>query len=123
MHDFFRDSTIYPLQGFYDALEKGNLCGSPITGCRFVLEDGAYHAVDSSELAFRICAIAAFRENYLRMRPVILEPVMVVEIVAPVEFQSTSAIFITCHNPLMRIAGCFRQRDWGDHIEAWDDRG
>jgi elongation factor G len=76
-------------QGFYEALQKGNLCGNRVVGCRFVLKDGSYHVVDSSELAFRLCTMAAFRENYEAMRPVILEPIMTVEVVAPSEFQST----------------------------------
>ena len=75
-------------KGFHDALQKGLLCGAPITGCRFVLKDGAAHVVDSSELAFRICTVAGIRENYMATRPVILEPIMTVEVVAPVEFQS-----------------------------------
>ena len=70
------------------------LCGSPVTGCRFVLQDGSYHAVDSSELAFRICTLAAFREYYLKTRPVILEPIMTVEVVAPSEFQSMFLIVV-----------------------------
>lgn len=70
-----------------EALEKGALSGHPISGCRFVLQDGAYHAVDSSELAFRLAAIGAFKEAYAKAKPVILEPIMSVEIVAPVEFQ------------------------------------
>ncbi|KZS88498.1 elongation factor G, mitochondrial [Sistotremastrum niveocremeum HHB9708] len=75
-------------KGFLEALQKGSLSGNQVTGCRFVLEDGAYHAVDSSELAFRMAAIGAFREAYMKARPVILEPIMTVEVVAPVEFQS-----------------------------------
>jgi len=53
-----------------------------------VLQDGAFHAVDSSELAFRLAAIGAFREVYNKTKPVILEPIMNVEVVAPLEFQS-----------------------------------
>lgn len=75
-------------KGFYESLQKGSLCGATITGIRFVLKDGAFHAVDSSEFAFRICTISALRENYANSRPVILEPIMTVEVVAPVEFQS-----------------------------------
>ncbi|KAF8151587.1 elongation factor G, mitochondrial [Crassisporium funariophilum] len=75
-------------KGFYEALEKGSLSGNVITGCRLVLKDGAFHAVDSSELAFRLATIGAFREIYRAAKPVILEPIMNVEVVAPVEFQS-----------------------------------
>lgn len=76
------------LQGFREALEKGNLTGNKVGGVRMVLTDGAYHMVDSSELAFRICAINAFREAYANTRPVVLEPIMTVEVTAPTEFQS-----------------------------------
>jgi elongation factor G len=75
-------------KGFYEALEKGTLSGNTISGVRMVLQDGAFHAVDSSELAFRLAAIGAFREAFLKTKPVILEPIMTVEVVAPVEFQS-----------------------------------
>jgi elongation factor G len=75
-------------KGFFEALEKGTLSGNPITGVRMVLRDGAFHAVDSSELAFRLATIGAFREAFLKTKPVILEPIMTVEVVAPVEFQS-----------------------------------
>ena len=57
-----------------------------------ILKDGAFHAVDSSELAFRLATIGAFREVYRAARPVILEPIMTVEVVAPVEFQSMNFI-------------------------------
>jgi elongation factor G len=75
------------LQGFQEALDRGQLTGHPISGCRFVLEDGLAHVVDSSELAFRQAAIGAFREAFPKARPVVLEPVMTVEVVAPIEFQ------------------------------------
>lgn len=74
-------------KGFQDAVERGLLTGHPVTRCKFVLEDGAAHQVDSSELAFRLAAQGAFRESFPKGRPVVLEPVMKVEIVAPVEFQ------------------------------------
>ena len=80
-------------KGFYEALEKGTLSGNSISGVRMVLQDGGFHAVDSSELAFRLAAIGAFREAFLKTKPVILEPIMTVEVVAPVEFQSASFPF------------------------------
>lgn len=54
-----------------------------------MLNDGLAHSVDSSELAFRLAVIGAFREIYNAARPIILEPIMTVEVVAPSEFQST----------------------------------
>ncbi|KAN0078413.1 P-loop containing nucleoside triphosphate hydrolase protein [Tylopilus felleus] len=75
-------------KGWFEALEKGTLSGNPIVGARMVLQDGSYHVVDSSELAFRIATIAAFREIYSKTKPIILEPIMTVEVVAPGEFQA-----------------------------------
>ncbi|KAH9938794.1 elongation factor G mitochondrial [Epithele typhae] len=74
--------------GFYEALEKGTLSGNTVCGIRFVLNDGQTHSVDSSELAFRLAAMGAIRENYAATKPIILEPIMTVEVVAPAEFQS-----------------------------------
>ena len=68
-----------------------------------VLKDGAFHAVDSSELAFRLATVGAFREVYRAAHPVILEPIMTVEVVAPVDFQSMiflNAFFFYHRNPL-----------------------
>ena len=58
-----REHDFQIVQGFYDALEKGLLIGQPITGIRFILLDGLAHAVDSSELAFRIAVQSAVREG------------------------------------------------------------
>ncbi|GAA5833983.1 hypothetical protein JCM9279_004182 [Rhodotorula babjevae] len=74
-------------KGFRDALQRGILTGNPVSGCKFILEDGAAHQVDSSELAFRLAAQGAFREAFPLGRPTVLEPIMKVEIVAPIEFQ------------------------------------
>ena len=59
----------------------------PVENIRVVLTDGASHAVDSSELAFKLAALYAFRQCYAAVRPVILEPIMLVELKAPTEFQ------------------------------------
>ncbi len=74
-------------KGFQEAITKGTLIGFPIVGVKAVLSDGAYHDVDSSEMAFRICAIAAFREAYHKANPTALEPLMKLETSAPEEFQ------------------------------------
>ncbi len=74
-------------KGFQSALEKGTLIGFPIVGVKAVLQDGASHAVDSSDMAFQIAAIGAFREAYAKAKPVILEPIMKVSVEGPNEFQ------------------------------------
>ena len=74
-------------KGFKEQMEKGPLIGFPIVGVKAVLSDGAFHDVDSSEMAFRICAMAAFREFYMKARPVALEPLMKLEVSCPEEFQ------------------------------------
>ena len=74
-------------KGFRSSLEKGSLIGFPIVGVRAVLTDGSSHAVDSSDMAFRTAARAAFRETYRAAKPRILEPVMRVSVEGPTEFQ------------------------------------
>lgn len=86
-HHPFCCSSFRQLQGFKQACAKGPLYGSPITGVRYVLEDGAFHAVDSSELAFVIAAVGSVREAFQKAAPTILEPIMSVEVIAPTEFQ------------------------------------
>jgi len=73
-------------KGFKDAVEKG-LAGYPVQGVRIVLTDGGFHAIDSSEIAFRTAAVGAFREAFRAAKPLILEPVMAVEIEVPQEHQ------------------------------------
>jgi elongation factor G len=76
-------------KGFREQLAKGQLIGAPVVGVRCTVNDGASHPVDSSEMAFRICAQTAIRENYASAGPIILEPVMKVEVAAPDEFQGS----------------------------------
>jgi elongation factor G len=76
-------------KGFIEQLRKGMLIGAPVVNVKMTVSDGAYHAVDSSELAFRLAAMAAIRENYKNAGPVILEPIMKVEVSAPEEFQGS----------------------------------
>ncbi len=76
-------------KGFKDAVTKGALIGFPVVGVRVVVNDGAFHAVDSSEQAFKTAAIMGFREGYHKAKPVVLEPIMKVEVQAPEEFQGS----------------------------------
>jgi len=74
-------------KGFVAAMRKGPVAGYPVVGCRMCLDDGSFHSVDSSEMAFRTAAIAAFRQAFGKSRPCLQEPVMAVEIETPAEFQ------------------------------------
>lgn len=75
--------------GFVQSLVKGPLCECEITGLELVVEDGSYHDVDSSEMAFKVCAIGMMRENLTRVGMALLEPIMKLEIEAPESFQGS----------------------------------
>lgn len=77
-------------KGFREAITEGSLIGQPVVGVRATINDGAEHPVDSSEMAFKVASIAAFREAYMKAKPVILEPIMKLEISAPEEFQGVA---------------------------------
>jgi elongation factor G len=74
-------------KGVRTALEKGTLIGFPVTNLRFVLNDGQAHSVDSSDIAFQVAGRKALREVYPKAKPVVLEPVMKLEVESPAEFQ------------------------------------
>jgi elongation factor G len=76
-------------KGVREALEGGILAGYPMVDVRAVVFDGAYHEVDSSEMAFKICSSICFKEACKRAKPVLLEPVMRVEVVVPEEYMGT----------------------------------
>jgi elongation factor G len=70
-------------KGFKASLNNGVLAGYPLVGLKVVLTDGSYHAVDSDALSFEICARTAFRESVPKCKPVLLEPIMKVEVLCP----------------------------------------
>ncbi len=74
-------------KGFRDSTRKGPLAEFPIVGVKAVLKDGSHHDVDSSDMAFQIAARNCFRDTFLKMRPILLEPVMKIEIECPSAFQ------------------------------------
>jgi len=74
-------------KGFRSMLAKGRLIGMPVNGVKMTINDGSYHAVDSSDIAFQEAARGAWRDAYNRAGPTILEPLMKVEVDGPAEFQ------------------------------------
>ena len=73
-------------QGIQEAMQFGVLAGYPMVGVKATLEDGAYHDVDSSEMAFKLAGSQVFKEGIKRAKPVLLEPVMSVEVRTPEEY-------------------------------------
>jgi elongation factor G len=111
-------------QGIKEALETGPLAGYPCTGVEVDLYEGSYHDVDSSEIAFKIAGSMAFQDACKRARPVIMEPVMAVEVVTPEDYMGSvigditsrrgriqsmegrgNAQVITCRVPLSEMFG------------------
>jgi elongation factor G len=78
-------------KGLRDCLAKGPVAKFPVVGLKVVLDDGSYHEVDSSDKAFQTCAQGCFRETFPRTKPVLLEPIMNVEIECPESFQGSVA--------------------------------
>lgn len=73
-------------KGVREAMQEGVLAGYPVTDVRVTLYDGSYHTVDSSEMAFKIAASMAFKKGALEASPVLLEPIMNVEVTVPDHF-------------------------------------
>jgi elongation factor G len=76
-------------KGLQEALASGILAGYPVIDVKATLHDGSYHEVDSSEMAFKVAASLALKESKNKCNPVILEPIMKVEVVVPEEFLGT----------------------------------
>ena len=73
-------------KGLRDAMEKGPLAGFPVVNIKAVFYDGSYHDVDSNEMAFKIAASLAFKKGIVEAKPILLEPIMHVEIHVPDEY-------------------------------------
>jgi elongation factor G len=76
-------------KGFRNMLVKGPVAGFPVVSIRIDLNDGKHHEVDSSDMAFMICAQNCFRETFPKMKPVLLEPIMLMELEVPENFQGS----------------------------------
>jgi len=111
-------------QGIREAMESGPLAGYPVTGIKIEVYDGSFHEVDSSEIAFKIAGSMAFQDAMGRAHPVLLEPVMAVEVVTPEDYMGDvigditsrrgrvqqmdargNAQVITCRVPLAEMFG------------------
>ncbi|MGN0334126.1 MAG: elongation factor G [Lachnospiraceae bacterium] len=70
-------------KGLQDSVTKGPLAGYPVVGVKAVLYDGSYHPVDSSEMAFKMATIQAFKQGFMEAKPVLLEPIVNMKVVVP----------------------------------------
>ena len=73
-------------KGIAEAVKKGPLAAYPVIGVKATLYDGSYHPVDSSEMAFKVAAAQAFKKGFLEAKPVLLEPIASLKVVAPEEY-------------------------------------
>ena len=73
-------------KGIKEAVETGVIAGYPVVDVKVTLFDGSYHDVDSSEMAFKIAGSMGFKEGFRRAKPILLEPIMKVEVVTPEEY-------------------------------------
>ena len=103
-------------KGFFEALQSGLLAGFPVIGVKGVLVDGKYHPVDSNEQAFKMAGILAFKDAYLKCRPVILEPIMRIKVVA--ESKYTGNILSDLNTRRARIQNIEEKEHGSQEIEA-----
>jgi len=94
-------------KGVEETMAEGVLAGYPVVDVRVTLYDGSYHSVDSSELAFKIAASMAFKEGFMKAKPVLLEPILYVEVVVPERFMGD--VIADLNKKRGRILGMDRQ--------------
>jgi len=90
-------------KGFKESMQKGPKMEFPITGIQVVINDGASHSVDSSDMAFKAAARGAFRQGYAKAKAVVLEPIMKVVVETPTDFQG--AVMATLNQRRGMIVG------------------
>ena len=73
-------------KGIAESVKKGPMAAYPVTGVKAVLYDGTYHPVDSSEMAFKVAAMQAFKKGFMEASPVLLEPIAALKVVVPDEY-------------------------------------
>ena len=97
-------------KGFAGSLQKGALAGFPVNGVRCLINDGAAHSVDSSDIAFQLAARGGFKEGYMKAKPVLLEPIMKVAVEGPSEFQG--AVMGSINQRRGMIIGTFEEGEY-----------
>lgn len=110
--------NFYPAveKGLRESMEKGILAGYPMVGVKATLYDGSYHAVDSSEIAFKQAAALAYRKGMELANPILLEPIMRVEITVPEEYMGD--VMGDLNKRRGRILGMEPQEDGGQTVIA-----
>ena len=103
-------------KGFFEALNNGLLAGFPVIGVKGVLVDGKYHPVDSNEQAFKMAGILAFKDAYMKCRPIILEPIMRIKVVADTVY--TGNILSDLNTRRARIQNIEEKEHGSQEIEA-----
>ena len=103
-------------KGFFEALNSGLLAGFPVIGVKGVLVDGKYHPVDSNEQAFKMAGILAFKDAYMKCRPIILEPIMRIKVVADTVY--TGNILSDLNTRRARIQNIEEKEHGSQEIEA-----
>ena len=103
-------------KGFFEALQSGLLAGFPVIGVKGVLVDGKYHPVDSNEQAFKMAGILAFKDAYLKCRPIILEPIMRIKV--NIESKYTGNILSDLNTRRARIQNIEEKEHGYQEIEA-----
>lgn len=103
-------------KGVQESVKSGLLAGYPVVGLKAVLTDGSYHPVDSSDNAFKMAAIMAFKEAYFKAQPIILEPIAAVKIYVPSKY--TGDVISDLKTRRARVIGMVPQDDGDSYIQA-----
>jgi len=103
-------------KGFFEALNSGLLAGFPVIGVKGVLVDGKYHSVDSNEQAFKMAGILAFKDAYMKCKPIILEPI--IKISVHVESKFTGNVLSDLNSRRARIQNIEEKGGGSQEIEA-----
>jgi elongation factor G len=99
-------------KGIQEAVKAGVLAGYPVVDVKVTLHDGSYHDVDSNEMAFKIAGSMGFKEGFRKAKPVLLEPIMKVEVVTPEDYYGDIVGDLSAPRPDHRHGG-FRVRQGG----------